>query len=97
VLNGLSTLAETFPWIKGDIAPLRGLVRHKMEELSRTVALSRAGRQQEAVDLVLTDEGKALMADIRGTVQRIVDRAEAERTSQAAAHGDRRHVGGSRP
>jgi len=85
VLDRLSTLAETSPWMRDEIAPLRGLVRRKLEELSRTVALSRAGRQQEAIDLVLTDEGRALMDGIRGTVQRIVDRAEAKRASQAAA------------
>jgi len=85
VLDRLSTLAETSPWMRDEIAPLRGLVRRKLEELDRTVALSRAGQQQEAIGLVLTDEGKALMDDIRGTVQRVVDRAEAERASQAAA------------
>ncbi len=85
LLDRLAALAEGSPWLQDEAAPLRGLVARKLEELDRTVTLSRAGQQQQAIELVLTDEGKALMDDIRNTVQRIVDRAEAERASRAAA------------
>ena len=89
VLDRMTALAETSPWMRDEVAPLHALVRQKLAELDRTVALARAGERQAAIDLVLTDEGKALMDDIRGTVQRIVDRADAERTLHAAALQDR--------
>jgi len=85
LLDRLSALAVNSPWLQDEAAPLRGLVGRKLEELDQTLTLSRAGQRQQAIDLVLTDESKALMDDIRSTVQRIVDRAEAERALQAAA------------
>ncbi len=89
VLDRMATVSEGTPWMRDEAAPLRDLVLHKLDELNRTVTLARAGDRQAATELVLTDEGKALMDDIRGTVQRIVDRADAERSSRAAALQDR--------
>jgi len=85
LLDRLSALAASSPWLGDEVPPLRGLVHRKMEELKQTVALARAGQRQQAIDRVLTDEGKALMDDIRRTVQRIVDGAEAERESRNTA------------
>jgi len=84
-MGRLSALAERSPWLQEETAPLGDLVRRKIEEMERTVARARAGQQAAALDLVLTDDGKALMDDIRRIVQRIIDRAESERASQAAA------------
>ncbi len=85
VLGRLDELGRGTPWLRAESAPLRELVPRKMAELERTVGLARAGQHQAALDLVLTDDGKALMDDIRLTVRRIVDRAEAERAAEVAS------------
>lgn len=85
VLDRLGELGKDTPWLREESAPLRELVPRKMAELGRTVELAHAGQHQAATDLVLTDDGKVLMDDIRLTVQRIVDRAEAERAAQVAS------------
>ncbi len=82
VLDRLGELGKDTPWLREESAPLRELVPRKMAEMERTVELAHAGQHQAATDLVLTDDGKALMDDIRLTVQRIMDRAEAERLTQ---------------
>ena len=81
-LDRLDELDDNTLWLQEEAAPLRELVQRKMAELERTVALARAGQQQAALDLVLTDDGKALMDDLRVTIRRVVDRAEAERAAQ---------------
>jgi len=91
VLDQLAALGEQTPWLRKEAAPLHELMRRKMEELEQTITLARAGQQQAATDLVLTDDGKTLMDDVRRTVQRIVDRAEAERASQVATLLARQH------
>ncbi len=85
LLDRLDALGRDTPWLREEAAPLRDLVPRKMAELEQTVALAHAGRDQEALDLVLTDDGKALMDDIRAAVQRIVDRAEKERAAEVAS------------
>ncbi len=85
VLDRLEELGRDTPWLREEAAPLRELVPRKMAELEETVALARAGKNQDAIDQVLTDDGKALMDDIRATVQRIADRAEAERGAEVAS------------
>lgn len=45
------------------------LVREKLSEMNRTIALYRQGRKAEAMDLILTDEGDRIM----GTVSRLID------------------------
>ncbi len=81
-LDRLDELDDHTSWLREETAPLRELVRRKMTELDQTVAFARAGQQQLALDLVLTDAGKALMDELRRVVQRIVDRAESERAAQ---------------
>ncbi len=85
VLDHLGELGRDTPWLRDEAAPLHELVPRKMAEMARTVELARAGQDQAAVDLVMTDDGKTLMDDIRVTVQRIVDRAEAERAAEVAS------------
>ena len=58
------------------------------------MALARAGQQQAAVDLVLTDDGKVLMDAFRVTIQRVVDRADFERTAQLTGLVARQHLAG---
>ncbi len=89
VLDHLDEIGKSTPWLREEAAPLHELMRRKMAELEQTVALARTGQQQAAVNLVLTDDGKALMDDLRRTVQRVVDRAEAERAAQVTVLLDR--------
>ncbi len=81
-LDHLIELGKGTPWLLEEAAPLQELVPRKMAELRRTLELAHAGQQQAAIDLVLTDDGKILMDDIRLTVQRVADRAESERSAQ---------------
>jgi len=92
VLDRLGELGRDTPWLREEAAPLFKLVPEKLAELEHTVELARAGQQQAALELVLTDDGKAMMDDIRQTVQRLVDRAEAERTTQVASLLARQHA-----
>lgn len=85
VLDRLAELGDDTPWLREEAAPLHELVPRKMAEIAQTVELARAGRQSDAISLVLTDNGKALMDGIRVAVQRILDRAEAERLAQVAS------------
>lgn len=85
MLDRLAELGNDTPWLREEAAPLHELVPRKMAEMAQTVELARAGRQSDAISLVLTDNGKALMDGIRVAVQRILDRAEAERLAQVAS------------
>lgn len=81
-LDHLIKLGEGTPWLLEEAAPLQELVPRKMAELRRTLELAQGGQHQAAIDVVLTDDGKVLMDDIRLTVQRVADRAESERSAQ---------------
>ncbi len=93
-LKHLDELSPATPWLREEIAPLNELMRRKMAELDQTVALARTGQQQAAVDLVLTDDGKALMDALRVTIQRVVDRADSERTAQLTGLVARQRLAG---
>jgi signal transduction histidine kinase/ActR/RegA family two-component response regulator len=49
------------------------LIRAKLDELQRTIALVDEGRPDAAIDIVRADTGKALMDDIRTEVGSLVD------------------------
>jgi hypothetical protein len=53
------------------------LVRAKMAELQRTIDLRNAGKQDEAIALVQSDEGLNSMATLRGLAERVL--ADEER------------------
>jgi signal transduction histidine kinase/CheY-like chemotaxis protein/CHASE3 domain sensor protein len=57
---------------------LRGLVAAKLDELQSTITLKRAGKAEQALEIVRTDRGKILMDRIRALVSDIenTDRAE---------------------
>ena len=51
-----------------DVAVLRGLSERKFAELAETIRLQRAGRRDEALALVRTDLGQALMDSLRAEI-----------------------------
>jgi PAS domain S-box-containing protein len=72
-----------------DLAILGNLVSRKLAELARTVDLNRSGQHDQAIAVVRSDEGKALMDDIRAFVgQQVLEqqsRAARLREVQRAA------------
>lgn len=85
LLDRITGLAAGSERLQADIVELRDQAQRKMAELDQTIGLSRAGQQDAALDLVLTDSGKAAMDALRSTVDRVTERAEAERAAQASA------------
>jgi PAS domain S-box-containing protein len=61
-----------------ELAMLRSLVSRKLAELSRTVALAREGHRNQALAILRSDQGRALMDSIRGLVGA---RADVERNN----------------
>ena len=61
-----------------ELTMLRSLVSRKVTELSQTVTLAREGRRDEALRILRSDQGRALMDSIRGLVGA---RADAERNN----------------
>ena len=68
-----------------NVQRLRDAVQQKMSELARTIELRRTQGAQAALEVVLSDRGKAAMDQIRGVVLAIED---GERGSQAIASAD---------
>ncbi|MDI4634287.1 diguanylate cyclase [Pelomonas sp. V22] len=64
-----------------------GLVRDKREELQRSIDLVRAGRHEQALALVLSDQGKREMDSLRQELGSLVADLRAERAGLATALG----------
>ena len=71
-VNTLRERAQRTPEIGADVAKVEGLVAQKMKELSGTIEIYRAGRSEEALALVQTDEGKKAMDEVRTILDRII-------------------------
>ena len=82
-LDRLAALGRETPWLQADAAELRTVVQEKLAELAETVALARNGRVQDAMGVMLTDRGRALMDAARRRVERIGTHAEADRAALA--------------
>ena len=61
----LELLIKNNPEKLKQLIPLRALVNKKLAELDDTILLHSVGRVDSALELVLTDEGKQIMDDIR--------------------------------
>jgi len=61
----LELLIKNNPEKLKQLIPLRALVNKKLAELDDTILLHSVGRVDSALELVLTDEGKHIMDDIR--------------------------------
>ena len=51
---------------------LLGLASERFAEMEATISLAQAGRRAEALQLVSTDRGQSIMADLRGRIEAIV-------------------------
>jgi CHASE3 domain sensor protein len=77
-LTTVEARAEAREIPREELVMLRSLVTRKLAELSRTVALAREGRRDDAVAILRSSQGRALMESIRGLVGA---RADAERNN----------------
>jgi two-component sensor histidine kinase/CHASE3 domain sensor protein len=77
-MEELERFAASDPWLEEPVALMLDAVGDKLAELERTVALSRTGRTGEALDMVRSGEGQALMESIRARMAAI-DEIENER------------------
>ena len=69
------------------IAEIRAIAEAKLAELGRTVALVREGRSEEALAIVLTDEGKDLMQRFRARVDEL-EEVEEGILAEALRHAE---------
>ncbi len=70
MLDGLSRAMGADPMFP----PLRGAISEKLAELAQTVALTQSGRREEALAVVASDRGQALMDHIRDLAARLTER-----------------------
>jgi len=70
-LTRLRVLAAGDPTAQQRMADLEQSARFKLEELARTIALREAGQSEAALQVVLTDEGKASMDRIRDITEQM--------------------------
>lgn len=57
-----------------EVNRLREQIDQKYDELLETINLTKQGKQEEALAIVKSDQGKQLMDDIRGTTSQVGDR-----------------------
>jgi len=76
-LDQLTRLTADNPERQKDLLELRTVADKKLAELAETVSLYRAGKMNDAKALVLTDEGRHYMGEIR----RLVTKMEADENS----------------
>jgi two-component sensor histidine kinase/CHASE3 domain sensor protein len=77
-MEELERFAASDPWLEEPVALMLDAVGDKLAELERTIALSRTGRTGEALDMVRSGEGQALMESIRARMAAI-DEIENQR------------------
>jgi len=69
---------ERYPQFRPMISQLRGLVEAKIAEMEETVALKQAGNDRSAMDLFLSNKGKALMDQVNLFVSGIIEAADRD-------------------
>lgn len=70
-LSLLDELTDDSPTQNARLRPLRASIDEKLDELSRAIALRRTEGFAAALEMVQTDQGKALMDDIRAQLDRM--------------------------
>ncbi len=81
-LGRLAASSEGSDGLPEQVAQLRDIAGQKLAELRRTVDLDRAAGPAAAMQLVLSDEGRATMDQARALVARIVTATDALRARQ---------------
>ncbi|MBA6396939.1 MAG: CHASE3 domain sensor protein [Francisellaceae bacterium] len=71
-LKIIENLIDDNPQQQKEINQIKVLVDRKMAELDETIQLHRSGRAEEALKLVLTDQGKNIMDDIRVSFEEVL-------------------------
>lgn len=75
-LTALEALASRNQLPTAEISRLRALAEEKLTELGRTIELRRRGRISEALVLVRSDRGKAVMDELRSVIGRAEEREQ---------------------
>lgn len=83
----LTQATQDLPVDRGRVAQLTPLVKRKLGELQETVDLARAGRSADALALVRTNRGKALMDEARTIFEALLDSAETRLNLRIAEAG----------
>lgn len=79
VIPAISRVFETIglhPQYKARLEQLSGALTRKIEEMQQTIDLVRAGRREEAIQIVATDRGKEIMDEARIVLRDIVNTAD---------------------
>jgi CHASE3 domain sensor protein len=71
-LKIIENLIDDNPQQHKEINQIKVLVDRKMAELDETIQLHRSGRAEEALELVLTDQGKNIMDEIRVSFEEVL-------------------------
>jgi PAS domain S-box-containing protein len=85
-VNALAELTSDNPRQQSAVGDLRVLVRTKLDELASTIALYRSGKQDEARQLVLSDEGLLTMNKIRAVIAGMEGEENALEAKRSAAY-----------
>ncbi len=85
-LQQLSNLTADDPAQVGNAATVRKLAHQKLDELAATISLFRAGRKEEARQLVLSDLGIDTMNSLRRVLGQMEKEEEALEDLQSAAY-----------
>ena len=64
-LDDLSSLVRYNPALVARVGQLKDLTNQKLTELNQTIVLKKAGKSEEALNLVISNKGKSIMDNIR--------------------------------
>jgi PAS domain S-box-containing protein len=81
----LAELTADNPQHQEHVARLRVLKEQKLAEMAQTIALAQAGKQQQARALVMSDEGRRTMVEIRALVEQMSGEERAMEATRLAA------------
>ena len=73
------------PFIKVDVPQLQKLISNKVAELQQTIDLVEAGQRDEALEILRSDVGRTLMADIHSMLEGVIAAGDERIASQVAA------------
>jgi len=79
--ENLKRILAPYPEADAPIAQLRQTIDEKVAEMDQTIALVRDGRQQEAVQIVRTNRGKALMDSAIEFLTGVIRMADEQQTN----------------
>src|SRR6266536_3192065 len=85
-IDGLAKLTAGNPSQRAMIGPLRALTNSKMAEMAQTIALYRAGKQEEAKQIILADTGLVTMDKIRDIISQMEHEEIALDAARQAAY-----------